>query len=101
MCFPWLVVEHKTAGKGIQFCSYQAVNGAHAALTMLRNLAKHANQGMPGLEHIPPVTTITAIGPEVNVWVAYATDLEGSCVSIFYSTPMPRSFPALEQRVCI
>lgn len=81
MCFPWLVVEHKKMGRGIKYCYCQAVNGAHAALTMLRNLAKHANHGMPGLAHIPPVTTITTIGPQVKVWVAYATDLEGSCVS--------------------
>jgi hypothetical protein len=90
-CFPWLVVELKTMNQGITFCYRQAVNGAHAALTMLRNLARYANQGVPGLAHIPPVTTMTAIGPKVKVWIAYATDLEGSCVSIVYSTPLPKS----------
>lgn len=91
MCFPWLVVEHEALNMDVEYCYCQAVNGAHAALTMMRNLAKYAHQAAPSFAHIPPVTTITTIGADVKVWVAYATDLEGSCVSIVYSTPLPQT----------
>lgn len=85
MCFPWLVVEHKRASpKSIQECYCQAANAAHAVLTMLRILARYSDKGLPDCAHIPPVTTITTIGARVEVWVAYATDLSGSCVSLIH-----------------
>jgi len=80
ICFPWLIVEHKPAPPTDKsFCYCQAANAAYAVLTMLRNLAKFSKKGLTDYSHIPPVTTITTIGSEVKVWVAYVMGPSGTC----------------------
>jgi hypothetical protein len=85
ICFPWLIVEHKPAPPTDKsFCYCQAANAAHAVLTMLRNLAKFSKKGLTDYSHIPPVTTITTIGSEVKVWVAYVMGPSGTCVGFIH-----------------
>lgn len=77
LCFPWLIVEHKKQGHSgqVQFCYCQAANAGMAALTMLQKLAKYAEK-RPRDSHIPPITTVTTVGPEVRVWVMYVSEAE-------------------------
>lgn len=71
-CYPWLIVEHKKEKNQLAMTVYcQAANAAARAVQMNEVAAKYA-VAMEGSAQIPPVVTITTIGPQVKVWIAYS-----------------------------
>lgn len=88
MCYPWLIVEHKKANMAMEEgCYCQAANAAHATLTMHRILATYTKPLAQDM-HIPPVTTMTTVGQEVRIWIAYLSDNGKNCVSLQAQCPM-------------
>ncbi|RFU34232.1 hypothetical protein B7463_g2187, partial [Scytalidium lignicola] len=79
-CFPWCVVQlsgfEKTASNeeidnlGLE-TALQVSNAASKALSMFEILARHAEAKQNG-EHIPPVVSITSVGPNTTVWLAFS-----------------------------
>ncbi len=80
VCFPWCIVQIKGAGKadsigenknlGLEL-SHQASLAASSAQNMLENLARFADVKQDS-QHIPPVVTITSVGPHTTVWLAFS-----------------------------
>lgn len=79
--YPWLVVEYKRANgtarsntasstrlEEVVYC--QAANASGCAVKLNQNAAKFATQ-MAGDAQIPPVPTITTVGPQVKVWITF------------------------------
>lgn len=74
LCYPWLVVEHKKDKVSMDkkiYCYCQAANAAQAVLKMHQILAQYAEGKANDATHIPPITTITTVGSDVKVWIAY------------------------------
>lgn len=69
-CYPWLIVEFKKAGQGPETVCCQASNGAACALQLNRNVAQYADT-LADQAQISPIPTVTTIGSEVTVWIAY------------------------------
>ncbi|KAF5548644.1 hypothetical protein FMEXI_4647 [Fusarium mexicanum] len=76
-CFPWLVVEYKKVKtapgelsrlKEVVYC--QAANASGCAVKLNQNAAAYAVRLAKDGE-IPPVATITTVGPEVKVWITF------------------------------
>ncbi|MCJ1401053.1 hypothetical protein MMC11_004265 [Xylographa trunciseda] len=73
LCYPWAIVELKppdSANADVLLCYCQAANGASSSLTLLEQLTKHKGEAHPQ-EPIPPILSISFIGSEVKVWLAY------------------------------
>ena len=94
ICYPWLIIEHKKSQRSGMFCYCQAANAASAALEMHMILAKYAREA-PQDAHIPPVTTMTTVGREVRIWIAYVSNVSNDghdCVRV--------SSPPFEEPCC-
>jgi hypothetical protein len=73
LCYPWLVVEHKRDKVPMDtemFCYCQAANAAQGVLKMHEILAQYA-EDKTDATHIPPITTMTTVGSNVKIWIAY------------------------------
>lgn len=79
--YPWLVVEYKRAkGKArsttagprqleeVVYC--QAANASGCAVKLNQNAAEFAVQ-LADDAQVPPVPTITTVGPQVKVWITF------------------------------
>jgi hypothetical protein len=67
ICYPWLIVEHKSSSEAEAIeCYCRAANSAAAQLLMYRILAKHANHKL-----VPTVVTMTTTGKYARIWIAY------------------------------
>jgi hypothetical protein len=80
VCFPWCIIQLKGVDKAavmeenrdpVLETSCQASVAASGALTMLERLARFADVKADG-QHIPPVITITSVGPNTTVWLAFS-----------------------------
>jgi hypothetical protein len=80
LCFPWCVIQLKGIEKAaavkenndsVLETSCQASIAASGALAMLEKLARFADVKQDG-QHIPPVITITSVGPNITVWLAFS-----------------------------
>jgi hypothetical protein len=74
LCFPWAVVELKPSWvreMDVEFCYCQAANAASTALTAFEMLSAFARRESENHE-IPPFITITCVGLDIKLWVAYA-----------------------------
>ncbi|GKU07875.1 hypothetical protein FLAG1_05768 [Fusarium langsethiae] len=72
-CYPWLVVEHKKCDeseKSKNEVCRQAVNASGCAVRLNQLAAKYAFQ-LTDEAHVPPIPTVTSIGPKVKVWITY------------------------------
>ncbi|KAH6964554.1 hypothetical protein DER45DRAFT_626932 [Fusarium avenaceum] len=79
-CFPWLIVEYKKKEsdkyseadfKRLAEAVYcQAVNASGCAVKLHERAVRFA-LALPRDAHIPPVTTVTTVGPLVKVWITY------------------------------
>ncbi|KAI7759957.1 hypothetical protein LZL87_010379 [Fusarium oxysporum] len=76
-CFPWLVVEYKKAKsapgeldrlKEVVYC--QAANASGCAVQLNENAAKYAIK-LAGDAEVPPVASVTTVGPQVKVWTTF------------------------------
>ncbi|KAH7478258.1 hypothetical protein FOMA001_g9138 [Fusarium oxysporum f. sp. matthiolae] len=91
-CFPWLVVEYKKAKnapgeldrlKEVVYC--QAANASGCAVKLNQNAARYAVK-LAGNAEVPPVASVTTVGPQVKVWItffakdfmAYSYDVNGN-----------------------
>ncbi|MCJ1436193.1 golgin A6 -like 2, partial [Xylographa pallens] len=75
LCYPWVIVELKPPGSKeaeILKCYCQALNGASSSLTLLEQLTRHKGEAH-AQEPIPPILSLSFIGSEVKVWLAYTT----------------------------
>ncbi|MCJ1379175.1 Golga6l1p [Xylographa soralifera] len=73
LCYPWVIVELKppvSAKSEILKCYCQAANGVSSSLTLLEQLTKHRGEAH-AQEPIPPILSLSFIGSEVKVWLAY------------------------------
>ncbi|KAH7020765.1 uncharacterized protein B0I36DRAFT_367249 [Microdochium trichocladiopsis] len=71
ICFPWLVCElKKKEQKKETECHCQTASASSAAVMIMQAAARYAEPGANS-EHVPPVVSITAIGPHVTVWITY------------------------------
>ncbi|MCJ1391944.1 hypothetical protein MMC18_004811 [Xylographa bjoerkii] len=73
LCFPWAIVELKppdSAKADVLYCYCQTANGASSSLTLLEQLTKHRGKAH-AQEPIPPILSLSFIGSEVKVWLAY------------------------------
>jgi hypothetical protein len=73
-CYPWLIVELKKDSSPInaqEYCYCQAANAVSAALKMFENAGRYAENKLEQ-QHVLPVVTMTAIGPEVRIWITYS-----------------------------
>ncbi len=91
ICFPWLVVEHKKAGKGgtREQCYCQAANAGTAAVMMLESLYSIETEHVPDNEHILPVVTMTTVDKNVRIWLAYSCKPSGDAAARYVRTPPP------------
>jgi hypothetical protein len=80
LCFPWCIIQLKGVEKAAEIkenddsaleTSVKASIAATGALAMLETLARFADVKQDG-QHIPPVITITSVGPNTTVWLAYS-----------------------------
>ncbi|KAF5690609.1 hypothetical protein FDENT_3773 [Fusarium denticulatum] len=88
-CFPWLVVECKKAErtpgelerlKEVVYC--QAANASGCAVKLNQNAAKYAIKLAYHAE-IPPVASVTTVGPQVKVWITFfAEDFGAYCYDV-------------------
>ncbi|KAF9773210.1 hypothetical protein IL306_009021 [Fusarium sp. DS 682] len=76
-CYPWLIVEYKkskrTAAelKRLEEVAYcQAANASGCAVKLNRNAARYAVE-LVGDAQIPPVASVTTVGPQVKVWITF------------------------------
>lgn len=76
-CFPWLVVEYKKAEskaaeleqlQEVVYC--QAANASGCAVLLNRTASKHALK-LDADAQIPPVASVTTVGPRVKVWITF------------------------------
>ncbi len=75
ICYPWFLIEIKKKKHGrVEFCYCQAANCCSASLSMLEGLTRHLGKNQSA-ELIPPVVSLTVVGLEVRLWLAYTTDL--------------------------
>lgn len=81
-CYPWLIIEHKKQppkspeGKTLDV-RCQATNAAARALQLNRNAATYAVK-LAEQAQVPPIPTVTTVGPIVTVWIMhYLEDLCG------------------------
>ncbi|KAK8004854.1 hypothetical protein PG990_010891 [Apiospora arundinis] len=74
-CFPWLVVEHKKAGKGKEKVLCQAANASMAAVMTMESVARYA-EDQEDNKHVLPIASITTVGKYVSVWVTYLAKSE-------------------------
>ena len=73
LCYPWAIVELKppdSPNADILYCYCQAANGASSSLTLLEQLTKYRGEAH-AQEPIPPILSLSFIGPEVKVWLVY------------------------------
>lgn len=72
-CFPWFIVEHKedVLRDKESRCYCRAANAADATLIMNQLLATYAENKTDDV-HIPPVVTMTTVGKDIKIWIAYA-----------------------------
>ncbi|KAM0281283.1 hypothetical protein ACHAO9_010811 [Fusarium lateritium] len=82
-CYPWFVVEHKKEKEGSDrlesVVSCQAANAAACAIKLVQNSAQYALE-LPDEAHIPPIPTMTTVGSQVTIWLAYyAKDFSAPC----------------------
>ncbi|KAF5558508.1 hypothetical protein FNAPI_5033 [Fusarium napiforme] len=85
-CFPWLVVECKKAERTpgdlerlqeVVYC--QAANASGCAVKLSQNAARYAHK-LAYYEEIPPVASVTTVGPQVKVWITFfARDFMAYC----------------------
>ncbi|KAK6857271.1 hypothetical protein PG995_007458 [Apiospora arundinis] len=73
--FPWLVVEHKKAGKGQEKVLCQAANASMAAVMTMESVARYA-EDQEGNKHVLPIASITTVGKEVSAWITYLAKSE-------------------------
>ncbi|KAF5980094.1 hypothetical protein FBULB1_5338 [Fusarium bulbicola] len=88
-CFPWLVVECKKAERTtgelerlqeVVYC--QAANASGCAVKLNQNAAKYAIKLAYHAE-IPPVASVTTVGPQVKVWITFfAEDFGAYCYDV-------------------
>jgi hypothetical protein len=80
LCFPWCIIQLKGVEKAAEIegnndsvleLSCQASIATSGALAMLEKLARFADVKQDG-QHIPPVITITSVGPNTTVWLAFS-----------------------------
>jgi hypothetical protein len=80
LCFPWCIIQLKGVEKAAAIeendnsvleTSCQASIAASGALAMFGKLARFADVKQDG-QHIPPVITITSVGPNTTVWLAFS-----------------------------
>ncbi|KIL89208.1 hypothetical protein FAVG1_07602 [Fusarium avenaceum] len=78
-CYPWLVVEYKKSEKKYDQADFerlaeavycQAANASGCAVKLHQRAAQFALP-LPRQAHIPPVPTVTTVGPQVKVWITY------------------------------
>lgn len=74
-CFPWLVVEHKKAGKGKNKVLCQAANASMAAVMTMKSVAQYA-EDQEDNKHVLPIASITTVGKDVSAWITYLTESE-------------------------
>jgi hypothetical protein len=87
LSFPWFIVEHKRSGYMPEDQRHiQAANAGACAIMMHESLSTIVSKG-PQNEHIPPVVTMTTIGPEVWVWIAYSNPPEEGSRKKYVSNP--------------
>lgn len=78
ICFPWLIVEHKKLEQwSATECYCEAANDATAALVLLRTLARYHPYNI-----VPSVVTITTVGGDVRVWIAFFDAIQDKYVSV-------------------
>jgi hypothetical protein len=67
ICFPWALVELRSATETAEGCYCRAAIGANAALDMHRQL----QPVWVAAKDIPPVIFFTCSGPEIRVWISF------------------------------
>ncbi|KAF5703414.1 hypothetical protein FMUND_12996 [Fusarium mundagurra] len=76
-CFPWLVFECKKANRTpgelerlqeVVYC--QAANASGCAVKLNQSAANYAIK-LPYNAEIPPVASVTTVGPQVKVWITF------------------------------
>jgi hypothetical protein len=77
VCFPWAIVElyglvpeDKPNHAFFENTISRASDASSTSLSMLEILARFADEKHDG-QHVPPVVTITSIGEDIRVWLAY------------------------------
>ncbi|CVK92134.1 hypothetical protein FPRO06_08884 [Fusarium proliferatum] len=85
-CFPWLIVEYKKAKsapgeldrlKEVVYC--QAANASGCAVHLNANAARYAVKLVNDAQ-VPPVVSVTTVGPQVKVWITFfARDFMAYC----------------------
>ncbi|KAF5651441.1 hypothetical protein F25303_4093 [Fusarium sp. NRRL 25303] len=85
-CFPWLIVEYKKAKsapgeldrlKEVVYC--QAANASGCAVNLNENAARYAVKLVNDAQ-VPPVVSVTTVGPQVKVWITFfARDFMAYC----------------------
>ncbi|KAF4415995.1 hypothetical protein FACUT_12948 [Fusarium acutatum] len=85
-CFPWLIVEYKKTKsapgelerlKEVVYC--QAANASGCAVILNHNAARYAVKLVNDAQ-VPPVTSVTTVGPEIKVWITFfARDFMAYC----------------------
>ncbi|KAF5650747.1 hypothetical protein F52700_289 [Fusarium sp. NRRL 52700] len=85
-CFPWLIVECKKAERTpgdlerlqeVVYC--QAANASGCAVKLNQNASRYATK-LDFNAEIPPVASVTTVGPQVKVWITFfAEDFGAYC----------------------
>ncbi|KAI9732434.1 MAG: hypothetical protein M1834_001642 [Cirrosporium novae-zelandiae] len=84
LCFPWCIVQQKGAEKAatveennilVLETSCQASTAASCSLAMFEKLARFADVKESG-QHIPPLITITCVGLNATVWLAFSDNMD-------------------------
>lgn len=85
LCFPWCIIQLEGVEKAFEVkenddsvseTSRKVSIAATGALAMIETLARFADVKQDG-QHIPPVVTITSVGPSTTVWLAYSDIVDG------------------------
>ncbi len=97
ICFPWLIVEHKKAGKTAkgEECYCQAANAGTAAIMMLETLSAivPGSKQQRTNEHIPPVVAVTTVDKDVRVWITYSCKPSYKSAAKYVRAPAPSPPP--------
>ncbi|EUC44473.1 hypothetical protein COCMIDRAFT_27181 [Bipolaris oryzae ATCC 44560] len=103
MCFPWAVVEVKSAAKDAsieRMCYCQAANASAAALSIREKLHLASKKSDPKLEALV-IFSFTCVGTHVKLWLTYTSPEEKVVMQCIWATSLEISWGVFVLRMVL